>query len=189
MTAAVLAVRDPPTPIGGDAPSAEVLVAVRDLAPGALVAAGDLAVAAWPKNLLPAGALRPGEEPVGRVLAGAVRAGEVLTDVRVVGPGLTAALDRGLRAVPVRLADPGVSALLRPGDRIDLYAVAGHESADIPDATSVVVANALVLAVPDRGDGIVPDGGIVVVVVTEDAAQALLQAAYSHSIAATLAPP
>ncbi|CAN5169361.1 SAF domain-containing protein [soil metagenome] len=187
VTAAVLAVRD--SPPGSGTGGVEVLVAARDLAPGTPVAVEDLAVAIWPEQLLPAGVLHPGEEPVGRLVAGPVRAGEVLTGVRVVGPGLAAALGDGLRAVPVRLADPGAAALLRPGDRIDLYAVAGPHYPETAAESTLVAAAALVLAVPEQGDGIVPEGGIVVVAVTEATAGMLLHAAYSRSIAATLAPP
>ena len=67
---------------------APVLVAARDLAPGATVVAADLAVRSWPSGLAPAGALHAVPDADGRVLAGAVRAGEALTDLRLVGPQL-----------------------------------------------------------------------------------------------------
>lgn len=186
-TAAVLASTDQGRPASTE-PTIDVLVATRELAAGRIVAAGDLLTQAWPARLVPVGALGPADDPVGRLLAGAVRAGEAVTDVRLVGPGLIEALEPGLRAVPVRLTDAGVGVLLQAGDRIDLYAIptgTGREAQD----SALVAAYALVLAVPAHHDGVVPEGGIVVVAVPSATALGLVAAAYTQAIAATLAPP
>ncbi|UFN46514.1 CpaB family protein [Nocardioides okcheonensis] len=73
---------------------------------------------AFPEALVPAGAARAG---AGRVLAAPLASGEVLTEARVVGPGLARA-QPGETVLPVRLPDPGMAALLRPGDEVDLVA-------------------------------------------------------------------
>ena len=78
---------------------------------------------------------------VDQVLAAAVRAGEVITDVRLVGAGLTALLPAGQVAAPVRLADLAVAALVRAGDRIDVLA-----TLDGSATAEVVAEGALVLA-------------------------------------------
>lgn len=169
-------------------PTAPAIVAGRDLPPGHVLSAADLAVQDWPVPLLPRGALSPGEEPLGRVLSAALAAGDPVTDLRLLGPGLYDTLDPGLRAVPVRLTDAGVSALLRPGDRIDLYAVDAGPGADGVDG-QLVAADALVLGVPRSEDGVIGEGAIVVVAVSRSDAARLVGAAYSRSLAATLAPP
>lgn len=172
--------------------TASVFVASRDLSPGHALEPADLATALWPAILVPAGTLTPADETDGRVLATGVRAGEVLTDVRLVGPGLVDSLEPGTSAVPVRLTDAGVGALLRPGDRIDLYAVSGDPVAPTTNRTTdsrLIAANALVLAVPAEQESVVPDGGIIVVGVSDTDTPGLVEAAYTQSIAATLRPP
>lgn len=187
--AALAAAEREPFDSGG--PTVDVLVAGRDLAAGSVLGPGDVLALAWPARLVPDGTLTPADDPVGRLLAGAVRAGEVMTDVRLLGPGLYDALDPGLRAVPVRLTDAGVGALLRAGDRIDLYAISTGNigSGAGSEQSSLVAASALVLAVPAQQDTVVPEGGIVVVAVPDTTALRLVEAAYTRSIAATLTPP
>lgn len=99
-------------------PSVAVLVAARDLPAGTTLAPDDLVARAFPEALVPAGAARAG---AGRVLAAPLASGEVLTEARVVGPGLARA-QPGETVLPVRLPDPGMAALLRPGDEVDLVA-------------------------------------------------------------------
>ena len=55
------------------------------------------------------------------MLAAPIGRGEVVTDVRLVGPGLALA-QPGETIVPVRLPDAGMAALLRAGDEVDLLA-------------------------------------------------------------------
>ena len=86
------------------------------------------------------------DDPVGQVLAAPLRSGEPVTDVRLVGPELTAG-QPGLVAVPVRLPDPGMVALLDVGDRIDLLATDPQEG-----GASVVATDVPVLAIPAADD-------------------------------------
>lgn len=139
VLAAVRAVAPPP------APTVDVLVAGRDLAPGTRLTAGDLEVRTVAAALAPASGVPPPAEVVGRVVAGPVGAGEPVSRSRLVGAGLAAAAP-GRATLPVRLADAAAVGLLRAGDRVDLVA------ADLqggPGAVASPVASAVdVLAVP-----------------------------------------
>lgn len=166
-----------------------VLIATKALSPGHVLTADDITLTSWPDRLLPPNALGPRDDPVGRVLAAAVQPGEPLNGLRLLGPSLVDSLGPGLRAVPVRLTDAGVSALLHPGDRIDLYAVDVSSGPGAATSGELVVSAALVLGRPLATDGVVPEGAIVVVAVPIDRVAGLVAAAYTRSLAATLAPP
>ena len=124
-------------------PTVPVLVAARDLPAGAELAADDLATVRFAPGSEPAGTA---DDPEGQVLAAPLRAGEPVTDVRLVGPDLTAGLP-GRAAVPVRLPDPGMVALLDVGDHIDLLATDPQNG-----GATVVAADVPVLAVPGLAD-------------------------------------
>ena len=127
------------------ADTVEVLVAARDLPSGSRLAEADLLVRDWPADLAPT---RAAAAPAGRVLAAPIGRGEVVTDVRLVGPGLAHA-QAGDTIVPVRLPDAGMAALLRSGDVVDLLATDPGTG-----EASLVARDVTVLATP-RG---VPDG-------------------------------
>lgn len=130
-------------------PVARLTVARHDLPPGAVLSEADLTTVTVPPNAIPDDA-QP--DVTGRVLAAGVRRGEPITDLRLVGPGLTTG-QPGLTAVPVRLPDAGMAALLRVGDHVRLLATDPQEG-----ATTTVAGDALVLALP-RDDGAArPDG-------------------------------
>lgn len=165
-----------------------VVVASRDLPAGTVLAPDDLEVAQWPPDLVPSGGSGSPDELTGRPLAGALRTGEPVTDVRLVGPGLTASLPEGQVAAPVRLADLAVAELVHAGDRVDVLATA-------PDAVDahVIVSGALVLApsaLPDGGsaDPASPTG-LLLLAVEADTAARLAAAAASDTLSVTLAPP
>ncbi len=172
----------------GTPDESSVLVAARDLAPGATVGVTDLAVRAWPSGLVPAGALRAVPDADGRVLAGAVRAGEALTDLRLVGPQLvTRAAGPDAAAVPLRPADPAVAALLAPGSVVDVVA-----AGDDPGAGRVVAGRATVLSVlaaaPSGPSGPGRDGAgpLVLVALPQDVATEVAAASLAGELAVTL---
>lgn len=137
--AAIRAVAPPPPD------TVAVLVAARDLPSGTRLGDHDLVRRDYPADLAPS---RAASEAVGRVLAAPIGRGEVLTDARVVGPGLAEA-QPGDTVLPVRLPDAGMATLLRPGDVVDLLAT------DPGTGTATTVArDVTVLATP----GDVPDG-------------------------------
>jgi Flp pilus assembly protein CpaB len=127
------------------AETVEVLVAARDLPSGSLLDDDDLVPRDWPADLVPG---RAAAAPTGRVLAAPIGRGEVVTDVRLVGPGLALA-QPGDTIVPVRLPDAGMAALLRAGDEVDLLATDPGTG-----EASVVARDVTVLATPTG----VPDG-------------------------------
>jgi Flp pilus assembly protein CpaB len=140
----------PPSSVG-------VLTAARDLPAGAVLGSNDLVTVDFTPGSVPTGAAR---EAIGRTLAAPVRRGEPVTDVRLLGPALTAG-DPELTAVPVRLPDAAMVALLEVGDRIDLIATDPQGS-----GASVVATGVPVLAVPPtsaEGDASSQPGGLVVV--------------------------
>jgi Flp pilus assembly protein CpaB len=134
----------------GPAPaSVPVVVAARDLPAGASLSGSDLRTVRFAPGSAPEGIVA---DPVGQVLAGPLRAGEPVTDVRLVGPGLTSGRP-DLVAVPVRLPDPGMVALLHVGDRIDLVATDPQQG-----GARVVAGGVPVLAIPAADDAATASG-------------------------------
>lgn len=184
VSALVLAVRPDPAPARAGPERVPVVVAARDLPSGTVLGVADVAVARWPAAIRPAGTARAAAELDGRVLAGAVRGGEPLTDVRLVGTGLTDLLPPGLVAAPVRLADLAVSGLVAAGDRVDVLAAA-------PEAgqAEVVAAGALVLAAPaaaPRDGAADPAAGLLLLAVEPATAARLAAAATTATLTVSL---
>ena len=125
-----------------------------------------------PRGMVPAGALRSGDDVAGRVVAAAMRRDELLTDVRLVGAPLFGAVPDGLVAAPVRVADPGAAGLLQPGDVVDVLAASDHDEMAV---APTVASGVRVLAVPNTTDAPAAlDDGTLVVVATTPATAALL---------------
>lgn len=168
----------------------EVVTAARDLRPGVILAAADVATARLPPGAVPSGVLRPGGSVAGRVLAAAVRRGEALTDVRLVGRPLLAALGSdGLVAAPVRIADPASVALLAPGDLIDVITAGSPEGLATaqPAEAAVVAAGVTVLTVPaGEPTGIGGEGALVLLAVPPGVATALAKAAATGRLSYSL---
>lgn len=133
-------------------PSWEAVVIAGDLPAGDVIDAADLRRASLPEEVRPTSAVADAAAAVGRVLAGPVSAGEVLTENRLVGPGLLEG-SAGLVALPVRLEDPAEAAYLRAGDRVDVLAASrstdlANDPAAAPATARVVARSVRVLAVP-----------------------------------------
>src|SRR6478735_10758324 len=147
------------------ADTVEVLVATRDLPSGSLLGEDDLVARDWPADLAPS---RAAAAPTGRVLAAPIGRGEVVTDVRLVGPGLALA-EPGETIVPVRLPDAGMARLLHAGDEVDLLAT----DPGTGEAT-LVARDVTVLATPtDVPDGPAGGSGGALVVVGASAGEAV----------------
>jgi pilus assembly protein CpaB len=161
------------------------VVAARDLPGGVLLTRADLTVAGLPPSAVPSGALAEGAA-LGRTLAAPVRRGEPLTDVRLVGPGLAAALGKDLVETPIRLADPAVAALLHAGDLVDVLAAPADRANGA--VTTVAAADVRVLAVPVPSDdaAALTQGALVVLATTRRTAIALAAAATSDRLSVTL---
>ena len=130
-------------------PRVSVLVAAHDLASGVRLRPEDLTEVRFDPGSVP-DALAV--DAVGRVLAAPLRRGEVVSDVRLVGAGLSDGYP-GLTAMPVRLPDAGMVELLRVGDLIDVLGAdpRGH-------GVEVVVAGVPVLAIPEASSDPGPTG-------------------------------
>lgn len=170
---------------GGAHPTAPVLVARHDLAPGSTLAPADVALRQLPADLLPAGALRTVGAATGHVLGGALRAGEPITDVRLVDGGLPGGAP-GTSAVPVRLADPGVADLLHPGVRVDVVTTDQPDDA-APSATGAVLASgAIVLTVRDADTAPGQHGRLVVLALPEQVATRVAAVSLRQPVTVTL---
>jgi len=170
IAAGVLATAGPSPAADGTA----VQVVSHDLPAGATVRPADLLTTVL--RAPPDGALPAEQSPIGRVLAAPVRRGEVLTDVRLLGPGGPRP-GPGRAAVPVRPADSATVDLLRAGMRV---AVIGVQA----DGTvRTLTTDAVVLQVPPAQTGAGPNGGrLVVLSVPEKVADAIAATAITGTI-------
>lgn len=145
-----------------------VAVATRDLAPGAIVGANDIAFVERPDALV---ADDPAIEPVGRSVTAPIARDEIVLARRLSGGGSgpVALLDPGAVAfaVPVDPSTPPV----RAGDRVDVFAAVESGSRSTVGATRVA-HRATVVSVNERTVLVGVDGAMATVV-----ARALLDAA------------
>jgi pilus assembly protein CpaB len=157
-------------------PTEPMLVAARDLAPGATLRLGDVRLVDVPVELRPPTALGSADQVAGRVLAGAAARGEPITPVRLIGPENTrlASGSPDAVAVPVRLADPAVADLLNPGTHVDVVAADPHGALLASDA---VVVTVLADAKPDR---------LVVVAMPRDTATKVASVSLGQGVTVTL---
>jgi Flp pilus assembly protein CpaB len=124
-----------------DGDYAEVVVAVRDLRPGAALTTDDVRLERRSATTIPDGSQADLATVVGSTLASPTRRGEVLTDVRLLGSRLAeAAIGPGARIVPLHLADGALLDLVRVGDVVDVLAAPATESPTTAQPASRVVA-------------------------------------------------
>jgi|SRR5579859_891768 len=105
-------------------PTAQVLVAARNLDLGTLLRESDLKTGPW-NGPLPQGALLRKEDVVGRGVMAAIYDGEPIVENRLApkgaGAGLAATIPAGMRAVAVKVNDVvGVAGFVVPGMRVDV---------------------------------------------------------------------
>jgi Flp pilus assembly protein CpaB len=132
-----------------DGDLAEVVVAARDLTPGAALTPDDVRIERRSATTVPDGSQANLSTVVGSTLASPTRRGEVLTDVRLLGSRLAeSTAGPGARIVPLHLADSALIDLVRVGDVVDVLAAPGTDSrADAQAATKVVATDAVVVLV------------------------------------------
>ncbi|MGX5359868.1 SAF domain-containing protein [Kocuria sp. KH4] len=165
-----------------------VVTAAETLPAGTVLAPEQLAVAAYPRGLVPEGALADPAELAGRTLAGAADAGQPLTGAAVVGPGLLTGRPAGATAVTLRIDDPAVLQHVRAGDHVDVVGlsdgdVSGGSTGDPADERRVLGRALPVLWVPSPAPG--ADGGLLGASPGEEAG--LLVVGAPHEDAARLA--
>ncbi|KMV23832.1 SAF domain-containing protein [Mycobacterium heckeshornense] len=168
-----------------DGDRADVVVAARDLSPGAALAAEDVRLEKRLATTIPDGSQTDVARVVGSTLAGPARRGEVLTDVRLLGSRLAeSAAGPGARIVPLHLADPALIDLVRPGDVVDILAASDTES---KDAAHVVATDAVVVLVSAKPKaGATDDDRVVLVALPGRTAHAVAGAALVQTVTFTL---
>jgi Flp pilus assembly protein CpaB len=163
----------------------EVVVAARDLEPGAGLTADDVRLETRSTPTIPDGSLTGVDSVVGATLAGPTRRGEVLTDVRLLGRRLAeSAAGPDARIVPVHPADSALVDLVRPGDIVDVVAasdVGAHANSRVVATDAVVV---LVSAKP-KAQGSTNDR-LVLIALPAAAANTVAQASLVQSVTLTL---
>jgi pilus assembly protein CpaB len=105
-------------------PTAQVIVAARNLDLGTLIRESDLKMGDWSGGL-PRGALLRKEDVVGRGVMAAIYDGEPILENRLApkgaGAGLAATIPAGMRAFAVRVNEVvGVAGFVVPGMRVDI---------------------------------------------------------------------
>lgn len=149
-----------------DGDRVDVVVATRDLTPGAALTPDDVRVEKRSPTTLPDGSQADVAAVVGAMLAGPTRRGEVLTDVRLLGSRLAElTAGPGARIVPLHLADSALIDLVRAGDVVDVLAAPPTDSQPGTQAISKVVAtDAVVVLVSPKQKVQAADGDRVVLV-------------------------
>lgn len=149
-----------------DGDRTQVVVATRDLTPGAALTPDDVRLEKRLAATLPDGSQADVGAVVGSTLASPTRRGEVLTDVRLLGSRLAeSAAGPGARIVPLHLADSALIDLVRVGDVVDVLAAPATDAQPGAAAVSKVVAtDAVVVLVSARQKVQVADGDRVVLV-------------------------
>lgn len=146
-----------PSHAAAELQTVQVVVAERALAPRTVVARGDVALAPFPKDYLPAGALTSLDAAVGRVTVAPLAAGEIVLAAHLADPTSKVALayhvPPGYRAFTIPIGETsGVAGFIQPGDRVDLVLVltggaAAGATGQAPDAAALLVQDVQVLAV------------------------------------------
>jgi Flp pilus assembly protein CpaB len=149
-----------------DGDRVEVVVATRDLTPGAALTPDDVRVEKRLATTLPDGSQADLGAVVGSTLAGPTRRGEVLTDVRLLGSRLAeSTAGPGARIVPLHLADSALIDLVRAGDVVDVLAAPPTDAQPGTQAVSKVVAtDAVVVLVSPKQKAQAGEGDRVVLV-------------------------
>ena len=168
-----------------DGERAQVVVAARDLSPGAALTADDLRLEKRLAPTIPDGSQSDIDTIVGSTLAGPTRRGEVLTDVRLLGRRLAeSAAGPDARIVPVHPVDGALADLVRPGDVVDIIAASETNSAA---AARVVATSAIVVLVSAKQKAqAATSERVVLVALPAAAANAVAGAALTQTVTLTL---
>lgn len=149
VLAAVAAIRSDPH---GD--TVDVVVALRDLRPGAALTAQDVGLERRPVTTVPDGAQVDAAPVLGATLTGPARRGEIVTDVRLLGSrAAEAAAGPDARIVPLDLPDTALLDLLRAGDVVDVLTADTTGAAAADARPRVVASGAVVVLVSEKATG------------------------------------
>ena len=127
----------------------KIVVASKDVDPGAVLGPDNLQAIAWPSGAVPAGALKDLNKTQGRVAATLIFTGEPILEAKLAregaSGGLSSVLSQGKRAITIQANEiVGVAGYIRPGSRVDIMV----NTRDGKDAalSKIVLENILVLA-------------------------------------------
>lgn len=185
------------TALGPDAPARQpgspVVVTVRALAPGTVLAAADLATVDWPAQLVPIGAIPRLADVLGHIVAAAMTRGEPLTAARLLDTGISAALTPGQVALTIGLAGGNQATILQAGALVDLYAADSDTQliAGSPTGTGRLLgSNLRVLAVlPASTEPTAASGGPSLVIAADRKTAARFADHPTGQFLASLVPP
>jgi pilus assembly protein CpaB len=108
-------------------PTAQVVVAELDIAPGMALESRLLKVSTWPRDIIPPKAVSNPQQLLGRVVLMPISKGEPILETKLAPEGTAAGLggllDANMLAVTVKTDEvSGVAGFINPGDRIDVLA-------------------------------------------------------------------
>jgi Flp pilus assembly protein CpaB len=168
-----------------DGERAQVVVAARDLSPGAALTTDDLRLEKRLAPTIPDGSQSDIDTIVGSTLAGPTRRGEVLTDVRLLGRRLAeSAAGPDARLVPVHPVDIALAELVRPGDVVDIVAASETNS---QSTAKVVATGAIVVLVSAKQKAqAATSERVVLVALPAASANAVAGAALTQTVTLTL---
>jgi Flp pilus assembly protein CpaB len=168
---------------------AQVVVADRDLRPGAALTPDDVRLEKRLTTTVPDGARADLDTVVGSTLAGPTRRGEVITDVRLLGSRLAeSTAGPGARIVPLHLADGALIDLVRVGDVVDVLAAPATTAPDNSHATPKVVATDAVVVLVSAKEKIqaADSDRVVLVALPARVANAVAGSALGQTVTLTL---
>jgi Flp pilus assembly protein CpaB len=148
-----------------DGDYADVVVAARDLRPGAALTTDDVRLEKRSAPTIPDGSQADLATVVGSTLASPTRRGEVLTDVRLLGSRLAeSTAGPGARIVPLHLANGALLDLVRVGDVVDVLAAPATDAPTAQPGSRVVATDAVVVLVSAKQKAQAADADRVVLV-------------------------
>jgi pilus assembly protein CpaB len=132
-------------------PTAQVVVAETDIAPGTAFAGRLVRVATWPQEIIPAKALTSPSQVEGRVAQISISKGEPITLPKLAPEGTAAGLggllDPNSLAVTVKTDEvSGVAGFVNPGDRIDVLVAMDKAGSNGEQFSKIILQNIKVLS-------------------------------------------
>lgn len=129
-------------------PGTPVVVSRHDLRGGALIDAGDLRTVTMAPGSKASHSWSAPHELIGRRIAAPMRQGEVLTDYRLLEPGLLAGYGKGLVLATIHIADPTQLAALRVGDHVNVIGTDPQGEA----GSTIIARRAVIVSLPRMTD-------------------------------------
>jgi pilus assembly protein CpaB len=132
-------------------PTAQIVVAEADIAPGTALAGRLVRVATWPQEIVPSKAVTSVGQVEGRVALTAISKGEPITQSKLApegtAAGLSGLLDPNSLAVTVKTDEvSGVAGFVSPGDRIDVLVSMNKAGASGEQFSKIILQNIKVLS-------------------------------------------